>query len=382
MHIIRDNRHDTEVQKAEKEPRFLWVITTWYHKAKKASGVTAEFWEGLREALSQFETPVMPPPVRQPTSPPPTRPRAKTPPATPPSSVGRPINPPPIRPTAERRRPWPMKMGTKRSAKDQMIVENEEEEEEEEEDEEEEEEDEEDEEEKEEEEEEEEEEKTEQGKRGEGKAEDDGWEGEEEVEVDTPVHHRRNADVNRRPPQPSQKRRDVPCQWCYRMARECLEQAQGIACWPCAWMKAKCEPGSRKWVKGEGKAAGTRKPAPTKKAKASKSKAGPSRPAPKPRRRFVKSTAYVIDSDEESKETKPGASRPAPAPESKASASRLAPAPESKAGPSRAPPAPAKKEGLFGSDEESEPLARKEKGKGKAGKSILPSVFYILIDLS
>jgi hypothetical protein len=40
-----------------------------------------------------------------------------------------------------------------------------------------------------------------------------------------------------------------------------------------------------------------------------------------------------------------------------------------------------KEEGLFGSDEESEPLARKEKGKGKAGKSNLFSVFYILIVL-
>jgi hypothetical protein len=129
MRTIRENQDDAALQKVDKEHRFLWVITTWYHKAKKAGGVMAEFREGLREALPQFEMPATPPPVRRPTSPPPTRPRAKTPPATPPSSVGRPTSPPPIRPTDEHRRPRPMKKATKRSAKDRMIVEEEEEEE-------------------------------------------------------------------------------------------------------------------------------------------------------------------------------------------------------------------------------------------------------------
>jgi hypothetical protein len=102
-----------------------------------------------------------------------------------------------------------------------------------------------------------------------------------------------------------------------------------------------------------------------------KSRLGPSRQVPvpvpvlgpKPRRRLVKSAVYVIDSDEESKEKKAGPSR-------------LALAQESKAGPSRPAPALAKKEGLFGSDEESEPIARKEKGKGRAGKSNL-LLFFI-----
>jgi hypothetical protein len=147
--------------------------------------------------------------------------------------------------------------------------------------------------------------------------------------------------------------------------KECVNQAQGFVCWPCAKVKAKCEPGS------ERKAAGTRRPAPTKKALApnktvkvsqvqpdrAKSKVGPSRQVPvpgaKPCRRLVKSAVYVFDSDNESKEKKAGPSQPAPAPV----------------------------EGLFGSDEESEPIVRKEKGKGRAGKSNHPSVFYILIDL-
>jgi hypothetical protein len=349
------------------------------YKAKKAGGITAELWEGLREAFSQFKTLVTPPPVRRPTSPPPTRPRAKMPPATPPSSAGRPTSPPPIQPTAERRRPRPMKMATKRSAKDRMIVEDEEEDEEEE-DEEEKEEVEEEEEEEEEKKEEEEEEEEEEGKRGEGvrgKSEDDGWEGEDEVEVDTPVHYRRRADINRRPPQPSEKARRIPCRRCNRTGKECVNQAQGFACWPCAKAKAKCEPGSEK------KAAGTPRPARTKKAPApnkpvevsqvqpdrAKNRVGPSRqvpvlvpvpvPGPKPRRRLVKSAVYVFDSDEESKEQKAGPCRPAPAQESKAGPSRPAPA-----------PAPAKKEeSLFGSDEDSMPMVRKEKGKGRAGKS-------------
>jgi len=37
---------------------------------KKASGITLEFWEGLREALLQSEMPATPPPVHHPTSPP------------------------------------------------------------------------------------------------------------------------------------------------------------------------------------------------------------------------------------------------------------------------------------------------------------------------
>jgi hypothetical protein len=85
---------------------------------------------------------------------------------------------------------------------------------------------------------------------------------------------------------------------------------------------------------------------------------------PKPRRRLVKSAVYVFDSDEESREQKAGPSRPAPAQ-------------ESKAGPSRPAPAPAKtRVGLFGSDEDSEPIVRKEKGKGRAGKSNL-HLFFI-----
>jgi hypothetical protein len=370
MRTIRENRDDAALQKVDKEHRFLWVITTRYHKAKKAGGVTAEFWEGLLSALPQFETPATPSPVWQPTSPPPTRPRPKTPPATPPSSVGRPTSPPPIRPTDECRRPRPMKKATKHSAKDQMIVKDEEEEEEE---------DNEDNEEKEVEEEEEKEneeekeEEEEEGKRGEGirgKSEDDRWEGKDEIEVDMPVHHRRKADINRQLPQPSKKPCRIPCWWCDRTGKECVNQAQGFACWPCAKAKAKCEPGS------ERKAAGTRRPARTKKAPVpdkmvevsrvqpdrAKSKVEPRRQVPvpvpvlgpKPRCRLVKSTVYVFDSDEESKEEK------------KAGPSRLAPAQESKAGPSRL--APAKKESLFGSDEESEPIARKEKGNGKAGK--------------
>jgi hypothetical protein len=249
-----------------------------------------------------------------------------------------------------------MKKVTKHSAKDRMIVEDEEEEDEDDEEKEvEEEEEKENEEEKEEEEEEEEE-----GKRGKGirgKSEDDGWEGEDEIEVDMPVRHRRKADINRRPPQPSKKPRRIPCRWCDRTGKECVNQAQGFACWPCAKAKAKCELGS------ERKAAGTHRPARTKKAPVpdkmvevspvqpdrAKSKVEPRRQVPvpvpvlgpKPHRRLVKSAVYVFDSDEESKE-------------------------EKKAGPSRL--APAKKESLFGSDEESEPIARKEKGKGKAGK--------------
>jgi hypothetical protein len=231
-------------------------------QSKEAGGVTAEFWEGLREVLPQFETP---PPVQRPTSPPPTRPRAKTPPATPPSSVGQPTSPPPIRPTDECRRLWPMKKAMKRSAKDWMIVEDEEEEEEDDEDDEEKEVEEEEEKENEEEEkeEEEEEEEEEEGKQGEGirgKSEDDGWAGEDEIEVDMPVRHWRKADINRRLPQPSKKPCRIPCRRCDRTGKECVNQAQGFACWPCAKAKAKCEPGS------ERKAAGTRRPARTKKA--------------------------------------------------------------------------------------------------------------------
>jgi hypothetical protein len=42
MRTIRDNWDDAELQKVDKKHRFLWVITTRYHKAKKAGGVTAE----------------------------------------------------------------------------------------------------------------------------------------------------------------------------------------------------------------------------------------------------------------------------------------------------------------------------------------------------
>ena len=83
-----------------------------------------------------------------------------------------------------------------------------------------------------------------------------------------------------------------------------MEQEQGIACWPCAKTKSKCEP-------GEGNATGSRKPAPTKRVMPSQSqpdqtkrKAGPSQqvlaPASKPCRRLVKSVVYVFSSDEES----------------------------------------------------------------------------------
>ena len=120
------------------------------------------------------------------------------------------------------------------------------------------------------------------------------------------------------------------------------------------------------------RSAGTRKPAPTKKMPAptqkvkpsqsqpdwAKTKVGPSGQvpvpaAPKPCHRLIKSTVYVFSSDEESEvEAKVAPSRRAPAQGSKAGPSRLAPA-----------PAPAKREeGLFGSEEESEPLARKAKG--------------------
>jgi hypothetical protein len=117
----------------------------------------------------------------------------------------------------------------------------------------------------EEEEEKEEEEEEEEWKRGErirGKAEDDGWEGEDEIEVDTPVRYGQKADINRRPPQLSERCRRIPCRWCDSTGKECMNQAQGFACWPCAKGKVKCEPGS------ERKAASTRRPAPTKKAPA------------------------------------------------------------------------------------------------------------------
>jgi len=153
------------------------------------------------------------------------------------------------------------------------------------------------------------------------------------------------------------------------MGRECLQQATGFACWPCARTKAKCEPGSQKWGEGVEKAAGTRKPAPvkrapapTKKVKASEgqldraeSKARPSRrvpvPGPQPRRRLVKSAVYVFSSDEEADgDEKDGAGR-------KAGPSRPGPGPG---------PAPGRRGGdLFGSDEESEPVAKKEKGRGE-----------------
>ena len=209
MHIMRDNRDDAEIQKADQEPLFLWNFLRRFHKEKKAGTITQGFWEGLREALPQFETPATFPPVPRPTAPPQTRPRAKIPPspkvplapkmpparprvkmlpATPPSSVGWPSSPPPILPKPEFRWPRPMKKAMKRSGKERMKVEDEEEEEE-------------DEEEKEEvvvkkgeeEEKEEEEDEGEEEKKEEevgeirGKAEDNGWEGEEEIEVDTPV---------------------------------------------------------------------------------------------------------------------------------------------------------------------------------------------------
>jgi len=63
-----------------------------------------------------------------------------------------------------------------------------------------------------------------------GKAGDDGWEGEEEVDVDTPVRYRRKADINRRAPEPRDKYRCIPCRKCERLGRECQEQMQGSAC--------------------------------------------------------------------------------------------------------------------------------------------------------
>jgi len=212
--------------------------------------------------------------------------------------------------------------------------------------------------------------------------------------VDSPVRHRRKADINRRPPQPSGKIHRIPCRKCDRLGRECEEQVKGSsACLPCTRMKSKCEPGSEKRAGGEGVAASTRKAAPTIKVPAltqnvkpsqsqrdrAKLRVGPSRrvpvpAAPKPCRRLVKSAVYVISSDEESEwEEKVGANRPAPAKESKAGPSRLALA---------LAPAPAKREeGLFASEEESEPLVKKAKGKGKEkeGKINIFSVFYILI---
>ena len=187
MHLIWDNRADTEVRNVEKEPRFLWHITRRYRDVKKAGGVTPAFWDGPREALPPLEKPATPPPMppspkMPPATPPPMPPSPKMPPATPPSSAGRPSSPPPLLAKSERRRLWPMKKAT---GKERMIVEDEEQEEEEEGEEEE----------KEEEEEEEEEgeeeaKEDEEVKRGEGlqgKSEDDGWEGEDEIEVDMPV---------------------------------------------------------------------------------------------------------------------------------------------------------------------------------------------------
>jgi hypothetical protein len=182
------------------------------------------------------------------------------------------------------------------------------------------------------------------------------------------VRYRRRADINRQPPQPSEKPRHIPCRRCDRTGKECVNQTQGFACWPCARAKAKCEPGERKAASTPRPARTKKAPAPSKKVKVSqvqpdqaKSRVGPSRQVPvpvlgpKPCRRLVKSAVYVFESDEESKEKKAGPTQPAPAQ-------------ESKAGPSRPAPAPAKKEGLFGSDEDSESIVRKEKGKGRAGK--------------
>ncbi len=53
------------------------MITERYHIAKKTGSIAGEFWEGLKEALDQFESSgrtKTPPPTRQPTSPPPVRP--------------------------------------------------------------------------------------------------------------------------------------------------------------------------------------------------------------------------------------------------------------------------------------------------------------------
>ena len=136
MHIMRDSRDDAVIQKADQEPLFLWNFLRRFRKEKKAGTITQGFWEGLREALPQFETLATIPPVPRPTTPPQTRPRAKIPPspkmplATPPSSVGRPSSPPPILPKPEHHWPWPMKKATKRSGKERMKVEDEEEEEE------------------------------------------------------------------------------------------------------------------------------------------------------------------------------------------------------------------------------------------------------------
>jgi len=92
-------------------------------------------------------------------------------------------------------------------------------------------------------------------------------------------------------------------------------------------------------------------------------------PAPKLRRRLIKSAAYVFSSGEGSEGEEVGSSQPTPEKESKAGPSRAALA-----------PAPARREeGLFGSDEESEPLAKKDKGKAKEGKINVLSVFDILI---
>ena len=54
--MLRDNRNDAELQREFKKPRFLWVITERYHIAKKTGSITGDFWEGLKEALDQFES--------------------------------------------------------------------------------------------------------------------------------------------------------------------------------------------------------------------------------------------------------------------------------------------------------------------------------------
>ena len=142
-----------------------------------------------------------------------------------------------------------MKKVTKQSGKERMIFEDEEEEE-----------------------------KEEEGeKRGaglQGKSEDDGWEGEDEIEVDTLVQYQQKADINWWPPQPSKKIRAIPCLKCKRLGRDCLEQKQGTTCWLCARTKSKYEPGEK--AKGKGNAAGTRRPAPPKKAPAPSKKVKPS----------------------------------------------------------------------------------------------------------
>ena len=55
MHLMRETQNVPEMQAVLRVPRFFWMFTSAWHKAKKSQGIGKSFWERQRESLEDFD---------------------------------------------------------------------------------------------------------------------------------------------------------------------------------------------------------------------------------------------------------------------------------------------------------------------------------------